>query len=341
MQRTRFAVIWGGLALAGALAIGSMGSHAVAGSPPEAGASPVAAAPAVKLDLSKAYVIGASVSDGFGLRVTLPPAPAPEAAPGAKTDGTKAPPAPRARSAGLNLADVLAAVVDAPAGLPRANPSSMFFMDARTTGKEQMDAAVKAEPSMVFALDYLFWYVYGVMPEDERLTLLEEGLKNLDRLTCPMVVGDIPDMSAAIGGMLSRPQVPEAATMEKANARIAQWAAGKKSVVVLSLSTLIKSAMSGGKVELGGRTFEGDAARRLIQGDKLHATLTGSIAISIDGLRRLREAGLVDKNSTWSEDAAEIERRLVIRRTPKPKAARENAPAPVPAPAPAPAAPTK
>lgn len=296
-----------------------------------------------KLDLSKALVIGASVSDGFGIRITLPlpaateptPAPAPSATPGTvrgaadqKTQPAERPAPPRPRSVAVSMADILGAIAEAPRGVPRAETSTMFFMDAPATGKRQVEAAGKNEPSVVFALDYLFWYVYGVMPEDQRLKLFEEGLANLAALGCPVVVGDIPDMSAAIGGMLSKAQVPEPATMAAANRRLAEWAAGRKNVVVIPLSALVRGAMSGQRVELGGRVFEGDDARALIQRDRLHATLKGTIAIAIEGLRRLREAGLVEKSATWSEDPAEIEARLVARKAPKPRDVRGTAPAP-------------
>ena len=61
----------------------------------------------------------------------------------------------------------------------------------------------------VAIVDFLFWFGYGtvgidarrIRTDEDRLAMLEFGLDLLDRIDVPIVVGDIPDMSAS-GGVL-------------------------------------------------------------------------------------------------------------------------------------------
>ena len=45
----------------------------------------------------------------------------------------------------------------------------MFFINPKHHGKTEIEAALKANPTVVIALDFLFWYAYGVQPEKRRM----------------------------------------------------------------------------------------------------------------------------------------------------------------------------
>lgn len=282
-----------------------------------------------RLNLGNAVVIGASVSDGFGLAMTIEP---PGTGPDAPGDGQRG---PVRRS--FKLADVLAAITGADTPRPRSEASSMFFMAAERTGARQVRDALAAGASPVIAVDYLFWYAYGVMPEEDRADLFEKGLANLARLEAPVVVGDIPDMSDAIGRMLSRAQVPSGQTLARLNQRLRAWAAERKNIVVMPLAEVVARGKDGGRITLGGNTYEGESARGLLQDDRLHASTTGMVAIAQEALLRLGEAGLIDRNARWERDPARVIATLRERLSQPAPAATPPAPAPSPAPAPAPA----
>lgn len=278
-----------------------------------------------RLSLGSAVVIGASVSDGFGLAMTIEPAKTDADGPGAGRRGSVM------RS--FKLSDVLAAITGPDSQRPRSEASSMFFMSAERTGARQVEEALAAKASPVIGVDYLFWYAYGVMPEEHRAELFEKGLANLARIEVPVVVGDIPDMSDAIGRMLSRAQVPKVETLARLNERLRAWAAERKNVVVMPLAELVARGKDGGRVTLGGITYEGDSARGLLQDDRLHASTTGMVAIAQEALVRLAEAGLIDREAQWERDAAKVIATLRQRLSPP---AASPTPSPPPAQAPAP-----
>src|SRR5207247_465117 len=92
--------------------------------------------------------------------------------------------------------------------------NSMFFIQPEAAGRYQIDQALKARPTLVVGIDFLFWFCYGEDPTDkDRLQRFEKGLKLLEAVQCPLILGDIPDASGASNDMLPADQVPSAATM--------------------------------------------------------------------------------------------------------------------------------
>src|SRR5262249_14757945 len=120
----------------------------------------------------------------------------------------------------------------------RSHASELLFLDARHTGANEAGEAADDVPSLVLAVDFLFWFGYGTFDaegggiddEDERVALLERGLKLLEDFECPLVVSDFPDMSAAIGPMLVAEQVPKPETLARLSKRVREWAAPRKNV---------------------------------------------------------------------------------------------------------------
>jgi hypothetical protein len=136
----------------------------------------------------------------------------------------------------------------------------------------------------VVGIDFLFWFGYGAKDaygrtidrEPQRLELLEKGLAFLDDLECPLVVGDFPDMSAAVGKMLGPEQMPKLTTLPLLSRRVREWAAKRKQTIVLPLSELVPQLGSSGELHLGRHTFP--AGTELLQDDHLHPTLDGLTA---------------------------------------------------------------
>src|SRR6185436_10796583 len=96
----------------------------------------------------------------------------------------------------------------------------------------------------VVAVDFLFWFCYGsVENEDDRLKHFAAGLKFLEEIPGPLVVGDIPDASAATD-MLTPDVIPTAATRTAANRRLKQWAAARPQVAIVSLSDFMRASLA-------------------------------------------------------------------------------------------------
>src|SRR6266498_5629682 len=87
--------------------------------------------------------------------------------------------------------------------------NAMFFIQPEAAGRYQIDQALKAKPTLVVGIDFLFWFCYGEGPTDkDRLQRFEKGLKLLEAVQFPLVLGDIPDASGASNDMLPTDQIP-------------------------------------------------------------------------------------------------------------------------------------
>ena len=221
---------------------------------------------------SRVHFIGASASAGFGVRM-----------PGARAGAGRGEAMTLARVAGLARVS---------AGEVTGDATGMFFMSPLQTGEGQVEQSLAMDPppTLVVADDFLFWFTYGatdadrrpVRDESQRLATLERGLALLERIDArgiPLVVGDIPDMSPAVGRMLSRAQMPEAETIGRANARIREWARERPRVAVLPLARLVEDLRSGKPFTAGRRSWSESTDGPLIQRDQLHPTFAGTVAL--------------------------------------------------------------
>jgi hypothetical protein len=241
-----------------------------------------AAEAATKKPATKALrigVLGASVSDGFGCRLTEP-----------REDGIY--------QAHFRLADMLQlASPESPMVFHDAATGRMFL--GTTEEGQKAAAAVKAfEPECVVAVDFLFWYCYGSpaaadkqRPDAEwRLESLAKGLAELETFTVPVLLGDLPDMSAAVGKILGKSQMPELPTLAQANERIAAWAKTRPHVHLLPLATMVQQLRTAHSVEVNGKKVTATEQLPLLQRDELHTAPTGLAAVACIVLGELQKA---------------------------------------------------
>ncbi len=211
----------------------------------------------------RVVVLGASVSAGFGTSF--------------EADGT------------LRLADVLDRMITVRHERVRDASTSLFFVSPRFIGAAQVRRARRHQPSMVIAVDYLFWYAYGRKCGGERARLrgIERGLRNLDRFRCPVVVSRLPDMSDAV--VLGRRSVPHPGTLERINDRIQEWSEARPDVVLVPLDSYVADLRAGREVTAGASTWSSTA--ELLQRDRLHVTVQGLAvlgAIVLDNIAEQR-----------------------------------------------------
>jgi len=202
----------------------------------------------------RVVVIGASLSSGFGLEREL--------------------------GAPLNLAKVLDEVLVAEHGAILSNVQPWFFADPEGYGRLMIDDVVERDPTLVVAIDFPFWFGYGSLEEDERVARLERGLSLLEELNCPVVVGNFPNMEAALGSMLSVIQIPESATLKALNDRIRAWTDQKPTRMLADLATYSDLIREERDVRVGSG-WEGKRAKELLQEDQLHPSLVGAVMIAI------------------------------------------------------------
>ncbi|MEI7658167.1 MAG: hypothetical protein WCK33_08900 [Phycisphaerae bacterium] len=273
-----------------ALGIAAFLAFAVVGGVRTSG-SVVATAARVPFDASRCVVIGASVS--AGCEASLP---------GFRPAGL------RDLVGHCNFAGVLGAVG---AGTPaKGDGDSLFFMSPDSAAARQLAMARAASPSVLFAVDFLFWHAYGDRIDAAgRRERLRKGLAELATFTCPVVVGDIPDMSHTI--LISKAQFPGKEAIDAMNVEIRQWAAARPNVVLIPLFDIVGKAIREQPLSFGGRQFTGQEARALLTFSGLHVTPAGLIALSHDCLARLAERRLLPPNVAWDKDVEAITGRLV------------------------------
>jgi hypothetical protein len=234
--------------------------------------------------LERVAVVGASLSDGFGLD--------------------------------HDLAEVLDAMILLEHDPITQSTTMYFFVDPLRTGPEELEAAALEDPTALVAVDFLFWFGYGTLnaegkplaSEDERLALLDHGLELLEDFDCPIVVGDFPDMSDSIGLMLLESQVPDEPTLERLNSRLRAWSAERKNVSVLPLSRIVTTLRSGDAFTLGGLSYPEKSSERLLQSDRLHPTLEGLVVIAHLVSQALAELGAARAQDFRSEVQDVLER---------------------------------
>jgi hypothetical protein len=181
--------------------------------------------------------------------------------------------------------------------------TGQFFMNPEGLGTMLVERVLRKPPDLVVAIDFLFWFTYGTVgpgarpmrTHDERLAMLEHGLALLDRLVAdgvPLVVGDIPDMSKAGGGILLQSQVPDEETRLAANRRIAAWRADRPDVRFVSLDRLHHLLQGAEPIEIAGTRVPDSDRPFLLQRDRLHPTVGGLAIIAADLLTTLAEDAL-------------------------------------------------
>ena len=177
----------------------------------------------------------------------------------------------------VGLHDALEAQLLAPHAPIGNFADEMFFLDPGSIGEQQVDRAREHAPSLVVAVDFLFWFGYGeVGDESERLENLELGLELLDSLDCPLLISRFPDMSPAIGKMLLPTQRPEKATLVRLNSRTQQWAEARGRTAFVPMPELLDLLRDGELVAVAEQRFRGTQdQRRLLQADNLHPTPEG------------------------------------------------------------------
>jgi hypothetical protein len=223
--------------------------------------------------LRKIVVIGASVSDGFGVRLRTQ-----------QEDG-------RQPVVGVNVANLLQAAAREPGMQVVSHASSGYFSDPVRFARDSVRKTKQDAPTLVLAIDWMFWNAYGLRGKDsgrlqtcdDRLALLESACATLQPLAesgVPIVLGDLPDMQLAVeGGMLSQAMVPDADCLRRLNEQLCAWTGRYPNIALLDLAALVRNVIDGKPVRACNRDWCETDLGPLLQRDRLHPTLNGTLAV--------------------------------------------------------------
>ena len=199
--------------------------------------------------------------------------------------------------------------------------TSQFFMNPAGIGRMEVDRAIASRPDLVVGIDFLFWFCYGTVGPDarrmgtleDRLKMLDHGLSMLQDLVdrdIPILIGDIPDMSAASGRVLTPSQVPDTESRRRLNERILAWAAEHPEVEMFSLDRLQRQLDSEEPIVVAGTTLDERERPWLLQPDRLHPTVGGLVVIVDEIVERAREHPMIEGRlpSITTDYATSLER---------------------------------
>lgn len=181
----------------------------------------------------------------------------------------------------------------------RSYADAAVFMAPRVKAAEQVRRALRAEPDLVLAVDFMFWFGYGsrgLRPSAEvslaelRLARQAEAFELLEQIECPVVVGDYPDMKGADPRILSTAQIPAPEVLAQLNQRLRAWASERPNIQVFPLSAWVsKVKAERANIEWQGRGLP-LSSELLLQSDRLHATRLGMALLVYRLLPTVRDA---------------------------------------------------
>jgi len=219
-----------------------------------------------KAPWARIVIIGASVSHGF----------------------TASEPFGGAKTREYALDRYFNAALLAPHDLPQNFANSLFFMLPDDMGHAQIRQAMTNHPTLVIGIDFLFWFCYGRgLTDQSRLDHFDKGLKLLEEVDCPLIIGDIPDASAAIYRMLSPSEMPSAKARAAANRRLKEWAEERRRVTVVPLAEFMRTVTSNKALTGHGYALASGSTRALLQGDLLHPSQRGCAVLTVSILDAL------------------------------------------------------
>lgn len=212
--------------------------------------------PVAGVELERVAVIGASVSKGFG--------------------------------SGIQLATVLEYALHVPHSPVRDFSNGRQFLDSVDVGAGEIDKCIEARATLVVGIDFLFWYAYGLPYHgaselERRRAILDQGLAELERLECPLVIGDIPDLHDATSVRLAAIRIPTPPVLDALNAHIADWASRRPNTLVAPLREWVR-VLKAGEWKIAG-SADGRApetpirADQAIGPDRIHPTALGTLLL--------------------------------------------------------------
>ena len=164
--------------------------------------------------------------------------------------------------------------------------SSAHFLRPLDIGQVQTVAVRAKQATVVLAVDFLFWFAYGVKSDETRREHLQLGMTMLEELDVPVFVGDLPDVHGASRKMISPSQIPSVMMLEELNATIEAWASADPDIHVVPLAAWMTALKAEDDVALWGRPYEVRAGR-LLQWDRLHPTSEGQAVLAVLLLERI------------------------------------------------------
>lgn len=225
-----------------------------------------------------------------------------------------------------------------------------FFNAPYKSGAKLVDAAIEGDADLVVGVDFLFWYAYGngSRLSPRRAKGLEAGLRQLERLKRPLIIGDLPDISHALKGsgpfgapIVNRSMFPTPEELRAMNETIRAWAEERPEVRVLPLADLMGRYVESKPVRVRDLEWKVSSLGEALQKDLLHPNARGTAWVAMiladeisdvpgfdDGYFRFDEGAVLGQLEELTRESrerrAEKERRRAERKAKREARAKEK-----------------
>lgn len=184
-----------------------------------------------------------------------------------------------------------------------------MFTDPEKIGDKQVQAAKRAAPAVVVAIDFPFWFAYGYFrggdPDTQRTERYQRGLELLASLGVPVLVGDLPDMHGAAVRLLAPAQIPNVELLRALNDKLRAFVAEHRELRLVPIAELVATMKERGvSLPLAGGALQTPPGA-LLQGDRLHPNRLGMAYLGLQlqpALQALFPDGHPLRTQTWAFD---------------------------------------
>lgn len=182
--------------------------------------------------------------------------------------------------------------------------SSAHYLRPLDIGRVQVEALKARGVSMVVAVDFLFWFAYGVKDDNARRRELAVGMAMLEEFSVPVFVGDLPNVRGASRRMISRSQIPSPEMLAELNTAIAAWAEEQPGIERLPMADWMTRLKLEEPVQLYGEPYSVQTGR-VLQWDLLHPSTAGQAVLAALVLQQVadRFGGFIPQDTAREPDA--------------------------------------
>ena len=192
------------------------------------------------------------------------------------------------------------------------------------------EEAREQSPTLLIALDYLFWFGYGKKGVNGTAPFRRERRDttrdwNFWRSGWPNSIGSSARFSLAIFPTCPKPsatclglsQMPAPETLKALNTRLREWAGTHPNVTIVPVAGMIESMKMNSPFMAGRQQWVQDSHERFIQRDNLHPTLDGLIVFTQESMSRLVEADPMIEKDDFDFDIESVRNRIYERNRPE------------------------
>ncbi len=187
--------------------------------------------------------------------------------------------------------------------------TSLLFMSPQEKSTALLPQLTHEKPTVIIALDQLFWFAYGRKELDQRRRDVTIALDLLEKLDLPVYVGDVPRMSNVSRMMLPPERIPSQDHVDNVNKLIHARCRKLPDFHLLPLASWYESMQNGKTVTVNGSSVHFKKPE-LFNSDGLHVNRRGLALITLLIAESLIENKALKRSAIQMWDVNSLARHL-------------------------------